>query len=117
MKFIVSRTSGGSDSPCKGATQFNLPFIQIDNRFHKFEEFDKRFEGCWGKWTDKGENHRINSDGFIERTMYESCWCIEINSLEELLKFQSECGKGLIISPHCLNDSYYEIEIYDDWRE
>lgn len=101
----------------RGAALFNLPYVQTNRQCHTFEEYDKKFGQQGGKWTDNEENHRINSDGFIERTMYKSVWCIEISSLEELLKFQSECGKGLIISPHCLNDSYYEIEIYDDWRE
>ncbi|MCX4356819.1 MAG: hypothetical protein OSJ43_11485 [Oscillospiraceae bacterium] len=117
MEFIVSRTSGTKDAPCNGATLFKFSFTQIGRQCHTFEEFDERYGLTCGKWTDDGENHRINSDGFIERAMYKPAWRIEINSLEELLKLQSECGEELIISPNGLNDSYYDIEIYDDWRE
>lgn len=117
MKFIVSRTSKwNDDAPCEGAIRFNLPYVQTNRQCHTFEEYDKfSFDGR--KWTDNGENHRINNDGFIERTMYKSVWCIEINSLEELLKFQSECVSELIIYPNWLNSNYYEIEIYDSFRE
>ena len=43
-------------------------------------------------------------------------WFIEINTLEELVKFHEENGD--IIIKDCLwNKSYIEIEIYDDYRE
>ena len=53
-----------------------------------------------------------------------NCWLIELNTLEDLLDFQSEVGEDIIISN--LNDSFKEIkdtgakyciEIYDDYRE
>lgn len=43
-------------------------------------------------------------------------WFVEINTLEELIKFYEEYGD--IIIKDCLwNKSYTEIEIYDDYRE
>lgn len=51
-------------------------------------------------------------------------WFIELNTLEDLLNFQSEVSEDIIISN--LNDSFKEIkdtgvkyciEIYDDYRE
>lgn len=43
-------------------------------------------------------------------------WSVEINTLEELIKFYEKYGD--IIIKHCLwNKSYKEIEIYDGYRE
>lgn len=36
---------------------------------------------------------------------------VEINSLEELIKFQQDCGEDIILKRN------NEIEIYDDYRE
>ena len=43
-------------------------------------------------------------------------WFVEINTLEELIKFYEENG-DIIIKDCFWNKSYTEIEIYDDYRE
>lgn len=113
MKFIVSRTSGGDNAPCENAVLFKMPYTQKCNNCHTFEEYAE----CHNqKWTDFGENHRINADGIIERTMYATCWYIEISSLEDLVKLQNKCEEELIIHENYLNNEYPEVEIYDAWR-
>ena len=46
-----------------------------------------------------------------------NCWVIEINSLEDLLKFKKECGHDLIIGDSYYKEIPFEIEIYDYYRE
>ena len=41
----------------------------------------------------------------------EDVYQVEINSLEELIKFQQDCGQHIILKWD------NEIEIYDDYRE
>lgn len=40
----------------------------------------------------------------------------EINTLDELIAFIDKQGK-VVIQKNFINDDYYEIEIYDYWRE
>ena len=45
-------------------------------------------------------------------------WYIDISSLEELLNFQKEVGKEIIVyRSDDITDAPFEIEIYDTWRE
>lgn len=119
MRFIVRRTSDdfgdGKKSPCENATIFKMPYVQCVRK-HTPEEYDKTM-GIGYKWLDNGENHRINNEGFIERDMYRTVWGVEINNLEELLQFQDKCKNEIIISRNYLNKDFFEIEIYDDYRE
>ena len=43
-------------------------------------------------------------------------WVIQINSLDELLKFKEKYKSELVITTTYYDNSY-EIEIYDDYRE
>lgn len=56
----------------------------------------------------------------IENKIYNKStvdvWFVEINTLEELIKFYEEYG-DIIITDCLWNKSYTEIEIYDDYRE
>ena len=56
-----------------------------------------------------------SSDSFIQESLDEQAgvripMTLEVDTVEELLKFQEECKYPLIITQH-------RIEIYDDWRE
>lgn len=45
-------------------------------------------------------------------------WTIEINTLDELIKFMKENKYDLVIKDPLEEEiPYYEIEIYDDYRE
>lgn len=44
-------------------------------------------------------------------------WSIEINTLEELIKFMEKNEQNLVIKYSFEKEIPYEIEIYDDYRE
>ena len=60
------------------------------------------------KWYQEGIDHRT-VEGRAIREFAMGSWVIEINSLQELLDFQDECGHELIINENTL-------EICDDCR-
>lgn len=43
-------------------------------------------------------------------------WVVEINTLEDLLKFYVDNGRFIIDKNH-INKKFYEIEIYDEYRD
>ena len=119
MKFKVSRSSeyGESKSPCEGAYQENFTYVQI-RTLGSYQEFDDKFGSREGNWLSKGINHCINEMGYVQREFPLGAigWFIEINSLEELMKFQKVQG-DIIIKKCWENSSIKEIEIYDGYRE
>ena len=58
----------------------------------------------------------IDLRGKIARDFDAIGWFIEINTLEELLKFREKYG-DLVLTKHYLNPEIVEVEIYDDYRE
>ena len=76
------------------------------------EEYEKdNGIGSWGKLLANKEE--------MENSIQEQAWLIEINSLEELLEFKKKYNKPIIINENynSNNKEFYEIEIYDDYRE
>lgn len=118
MKFIVRRTSiwDKEKSPCEDAKRDSI--VRVETRtLYTPEEFDERYAHREGKWLSVGTNHRVNKEGYITRDNgMIDVWSVEINTLEELTEF---CGKyGSIVIEDCMwNETYKEIEIYDDYRE
>ena len=120
MKFKVSRTSGScidEDKPCEGVTLEKYTYIEV-RTLNSIEEFDKRFEESEGKWLSKGINHCINEQGYVQREFPNDSegWFIEINSLDDLIKFNKQHG-DIILRKCWDNKNISEIEIYDDYRE
>lgn len=115
MIFEVRRTSLWSDkSPYEKCIPLNL--TRVDERcFKSFEEYDNRFSD---KWTDTGTNHRVLSNGNIARDIgVENCFGIEINSLEELMKFYADVGSEVVLRKSWVDNKTPCLEIYDDYRE
>lgn len=50
----------------------------------------------------------------IRGNLEKKYWSIEINSLEDLIKFIDTYGDVVLLEN---SDGYYEIEIYDNYRE
>lgn len=117
MKFLITRTS-------------NTPFIE-EKRMR--QPHDKAYVGkyleidMWSvdamqkinnkrerdSWHDKGLNHRIE-DGWAKRDIEKDGWFINLGSLDELLELVKE--EEIVVSrPN--RTKYFEIEIYDDYRE
>lgn len=114
MLFVVSRTSGCDNAPCQGATLRKIVNVESYN-FRTPEEYNKK----WGRnWLAEGSNHRIDERGNITRNNgLVNVWTIEINSLDELIRFCEKYDNIIIKKHHRNNPDYKEIEIYDDWRE
>ncbi len=121
MRFQVSRTSEWyGNKPCEEA--YRQKIIRIDERgFETFEEHDKTLTRD-KKWIEEGFNHAIvpANEQFkkphIYREFEDYVWAIDIDTLEDLLKFKEKYG-DLVITTSIKNEYINEIEIYDDWRE
>ena len=114
MEFLIFRTSGDDEKPCKGATA--KAFVYVDRRTVKTLAMAKTKP--WGdSFFSSGTNHR-EEYGMVARDLkLEKKWVIDIKSLEDLIKFCDKHG-GLILQG---NEDYkgvdYSIEIYDNYRE
>ena len=116
MEFMVSRTSSHSmdAKPCKEA--YLKAYTRIDERTVNSPSkipFYKNQPDDW--WYSEGKNHRVEH-GHIMRDFDDEGWFIELDTLEDLLKFHKKYGR-LVIEHHWNNHSILEIEMYDDWRE
>ena len=118
MIFQVVRTSNwGDGKPFEDCIPIKLTRVET-RTLHTPEEFDNKFGTREGKWIENGTNHRVDARGYItrDRELVDE-WGIEINSLEELMKFQETVGKELVIQTSRIDNKTPCIEIYDDYRE
>lgn len=121
MEFQISKTRKDYDDgynelqPHKDAYRKKYDRIEVRTFFNE-TDFDKKFGGREGAWREKGINHTKDARGYIQRTHPNDCedWFIKINSLEELLALADVCG-DIIIKP--TSGDYYELEVYNDYRE
>lgn len=116
MKFTVKRASmwESETPPCEEAARENI--IDVDTRTFRSPEAFDAIHGS-GAWFSKGTNHTINEMGCITREIgMVNVWMIEINTLDELMKFYEKYG-NIIIQDCIWNKSYKEILIYDDYIE
>lgn len=124
MKFLINRTSNFNNmDDLKLSKKWNITEEKYDmveqydcKTFKEFDESELSFI-CKGTFISKGTNHKKTKNG-IERTIPNSIegQFIEINSLEDLISLQDECG-DIIIATCMFNNNIKEIEIYDDYRE
>lgn len=117
MKYQITTSSSWGDedeSPWKTAKK--EPFPRYDTRTCTEEYYNEHLTRHDGKkWREVGTDHTVLPDGNIRRTMEdENVWVVEINTLEELMKLQEECGHSIIISSR---NPIPSIEIYDGYRE
>lgn len=118
MKFTVRRASKWSDEDILVDEAKRDSIVRVETRtLYSPEEFDAKFSNREGKWLSVGVNHRVDEDGWITRDNgMIDVWSVEINSLDELIKF---CEKyGDVVIKNCMwNKTYKEILIYDDYIE
>jgi len=117
MKILVTRTSlfFDEDKPCNEVV--HCTYINVDERTvnHPDKCYPKnRFTSDW--YNDpRFTNHRVEN-GHIKRDCIKEGWCIQINSMDELVVFIKKYG-------HCVlsimdgNPDMIALEIYDDYRE
>lgn len=119
MKFKVTRTSNFNEKkqPCEGVKLEKYDYIE--RIFCDDEEFfDRNYANSEGLWRSKGINHTTFCSG-IQRTLPNDRegWFIGLNSLEELIEFIKKVDNKIVIQECYDNETIYEIEIYDDYRE
>ncbi len=116
MKFIITRTSEwGNSSPCAEAKKETI-WVTEDGKCSSFEEYDRVYSNRT-PWLSVGKNHRISSNGHIQRDVEQTEWIVDINSMEDLLELSKKYG-GLIIGTQLFPGKIVPyIEIYDDYRE
>ena len=114
MLFEIKTTSGKKPENC-----IPIQLTRVDVRtFKSPEEYNERLGRTYGKWEHEGTNHRILPNGNIARDIgIMDCYGIEINSLEELMKFKDEVNQEIIIGESYIDKVTPSIEIYDDYRE
>jgi hypothetical protein len=124
MIFLVDRTSKwGDGKPCKEARRIKIE--RWDTRTLSEKAYNREVQGLGGgsKWREIGKNHRTIKNGkWITRQIEDTKeWAIEIDSLEELMKFISKYGRIIISDYYSAgpekNPKIHAIEIYDDRRE
>lgn len=114
MKFIIERTSIWDNyvQPIETAYLSTVNYYNV-RTLRSFEAFDKKFGSSEGNFTDKGYDHKINEEGYIQRTEKRQRWCIDIDDLEQLAELVK--NNRIVIE----NRDYETpvIEIYDEHRE
>lgn len=115
MRFIVYRTSELSDDgpkPCKKATR--CAYTRIDEREandpSKIPAYRNQTTD-W--WYGEGKNHRIHK-GRIRRDFPGEAWCVNIESLDDMMKLYREAG-SFMIEPHISNPDEMALQIVDDY--
>ncbi|WP_394877026.1 hypothetical protein [Mammaliicoccus lentus] len=114
MKFIIERTSIWDDDfkPLHNTYLSTVNFYHV-RTLQSFESFDERFSHREGKFLEKGFDHKINDEGFIQRTEQKQRWCIDIDEIEQLVELVE--SNKIIIEKRDYDTPI--IEIYDDYRE
>ena len=111
MKFMIRRTSlRDEEQPCKEV--YKDEYVYVDERTVSNPAKIKQ-KGYPEKWYNEGRNHRVEK-GHIKRDFVDTGWFVNIDSLEQLIKFQNKYGE-IIVGEYC--DGVPSIEIYDDYRE
>jgi len=105
MKFAITRASDYNKKPCDKA--YCGEYTPVDYRsFKSFEEYEKEIGESF---LDVGTNHQVTDNGIQRDLDSKPCWCIDINSSEELMDFIAEYG-DIIIGETVLT-------IYEDYVE
>jgi len=112
MKFTVHRTSEYREDiqPCKEAYQVDS--VRVDER--TVNDPAKLPDGK--EWYTKGTNHRV-SKGHIFRDFPTRVWVVDIDTLEELVKFTRKYGELVLGDNSWRCRKFLSLEIYDDYRE
>ena len=112
MKFIVGRTTVSlreSRRPCDEANETEL--TPMDYRTVK--TLDEAKKKVWYKdWIEEGINHREENGMVVcDKKISEKQWVVDINSLDELLSFQSKYGEIMITESAPYKEANKEIKI------
>lgn len=120
MRFKIDRTSssyGSEEPPCTEAVRGTIS--SWDRRtFATAEEYDRTLALQDGyRWAARGLDHghyqQANGAQGIRRRFESEGWCVDIETLDELVAFSARYGSIIVEA----DDGFPSIEIYDDYRE
>lgn len=109
--YLCSRTSTSmsDEKPCDAARSVRIP--RVDVRGVDDPRKIPENAGTEGDWYRRGTNHRVEN-GRIMRDLGElSVWAVEVPDIQAFVTEHGPC----VISRRW--DGFFEIEIYDDYRE
>ena len=113
--YICSRVSDYSydTRPCDEA--FQITIVAVDTRSVDDPKKIRSNKGTDGDWYMRGTNHRVDN-GRIKRDMgYAQVWAVECKNIPEFVKKYGQC---VVEYNTCgCYEGYWEIEIYDGYRE
>ena len=116
MKFIVIRESkwclNDEDICIDEAMRESIVCIET-RTYYTPEEFDAKHAHREGEWLSVGTNHRVDENGWITRDKMIDVWSVEINTVDELIKFCDKYGGTVMIRDCLSNKTYKEIFILD----
>lgn len=117
MKFLTRRTTEYFDiKPCEEAIEGTYTHVDIRMVDDPAKIPAEKGTDWWYKDKDF-TNHRVEN-GQIKRDRILKGWFVEINTLEELVEFTKKYDGDVIISTNNENNpEFYELEIYDNYRE
>lgn len=117
MKFRIDRTSGyeENEAPCDGAFQDTYARVDIRTVCDPAKIYRRETQNTdW--WYKEGLNHRVLNGNIARDYPGEVGWFMNIDSLEDLLRFADKYGE-LIIGRSYGDPNLCSIEIYDTYRE
>lgn len=116
MKYIVERTGYVREKqPCEEAYQ-DVHYV-VERFKWAQDDFSLKHQNLNRKWQDVETAYQITKEGqIVKRIAQEERWTIELNSLEDLMRFIDKYGQVVINTGQGTTESPV-IEIYDDWRE
>jgi len=116
MKFHIDRTSKweNTEMPCEEA--FKDTYTRVDIRTTDDPAAIHAYSGRTDWWYNEGQNHRVLNGHIARDYPDETGWFVNIDSLEDLLRFADKYGQ-LVIEETYGDPNLRSIEIYDTYRE
>lgn len=115
MKFIVGKKRVSlteSKKPCAEAKELDLTPLDIRD----VKTLEEAKGKIWYKdWLEEGENHReVNGMVMCDKKAKVKQWVIDLNTLDELVAFQSKHGDILLSDSSPYKEAKHEIILQSD---
>lgn len=112
MKYIVTRTSLWDEQPIEEAVRAKVHWFDV--RTNVIKQPDKKH--MWEHFVDRNRDIIQLPNGNWRGINKEASevWLVEI---DDLLSFRDKCGEDIIVMKPSCEEGYYELEIYDTYRE
>lgn len=121
MKFVVTRTSewNHDTAPCEEAYQETVIYTDVRTVNDPAKiPLSRNQSPNW--WYEAGTNHRRlgpRGGGNIARDFAREVWMVDIETMDDLMKFIEKYGNVVIEEEYYFGNEYPRLEIYDNYRE